>query len=150
MGLPGGAGPASAAAARRPSAAPRGGPPAIPTDDRRHEHERGADHHRAAVGRAHHGARSRPGRPRGGAPALTTLPPGGGFTSLSCISDTFCIAAGGGTSGDPSELTAGSGVAESWDGASWSDPSVYFPARPTGRSPRRSCPPSPARRDRRA
>jgi len=59
--------------------------------------------------------------------ALTTLPPGGGFTSLSCISDTFCIAVGGGTSGDPSELTAGSGVAESWDGASWSDPSVYYP-----------------------
>lgn len=59
---------------------------------------------------------------------LTALPPGGGFTSLSCLSDTFCIAAGGGTSGDPSELTTGSGVSESWDGAAWSEPSVYYPA----------------------
>lgn len=59
---------------------------------------------------------------------LTALPPGGGFTSLSCLSDTFCIGAGGGTSGDPSELTTGSGVTESWDGAAWSEPSVYDPA----------------------
>ncbi len=64
--------------------------------------------------------------------ALTALPPGGGFSSLSCLSDTFCIAAGGGTSGDPSELTAGSGVAESWDGAAWSEPSVYYPGPATG------------------
>jgi len=64
--------------------------------------------------------------------ALTTLPPGGGFTSLSCISDTFCVATGGGTSGDTSSLTAGSGVAVSWDGATWSDPSVYFPGPASG------------------
>ena len=63
---------------------------------------------------------------------LTALPPGGGFTSLSCLSDTFCIAAGGGTSGDPSELTTGSGVTESWDGAAWSEPSVYYPAPAVG------------------
>jgi len=63
---------------------------------------------------------------------LTALPPGGGFTSLSCLSDTFCIAAGGGTSGDPSELTTGSGVTESWDGAAWSEPSVYYPAPALG------------------
>ena len=64
--------------------------------------------------------------------AADRAPPGGGFTSLSCLSDTFCIAAGGGTSGDPSELTSGSGVAESWDGAAWSEPSVYYPAPATG------------------
>ncbi len=63
---------------------------------------------------------------------LTTLPPGGGFTSLSCISDTLCVAAGGGTTGNGTALTAGSGVAVSWDGAVWSSPSVYFPAPATG------------------
>jgi hypothetical protein len=63
---------------------------------------------------------------------LTTLPPGGGFTSVSCISDTFCVAVGGGTDGDDSSLTAGSGVAVSWDGAAWSDPVVYFPAPASG------------------
>ncbi len=64
--------------------------------------------------------------------ALTTLPPGGGFTSLSCISDTLCVATGGGTTGDETALTSGSGVAISWDGAVWSSPSVYFPAPATG------------------
>ena len=63
---------------------------------------------------------------------LTALPPGGGFTSLSCLSDTFCIAAGGGTTGSPAELVSGSGVAESWDGAAWSEPSVYYPAPASG------------------
>jgi hypothetical protein len=71
-------------------------------------------------------------QPPGWASDLTSLPPGGGFASLSCISDTFCVAAGGGTSGDGAELTTGSGVAVSWDGASWSDPSVYYPAPPNG------------------
>lgn len=64
--------------------------------------------------------------------ALTTLPPGGGFTSLSCISDTFCVAAGGGTTGGGAELTSGSGVTVSWDGAAWSSPSVYYPAPAIG------------------
>lgn len=64
--------------------------------------------------------------------ALTSLPPGGGFTSLSCISDTFCVASGGGTSGDSAALTSGSGVTVSWDGAAWSDPSVYYPAPANG------------------
>ncbi len=64
--------------------------------------------------------------------SLTTLPPGGGFTSLSCISDTLCVAAGGGTTGGSTTLTTGSGVAISWDGAVWSSPSVYFPAPATG------------------
>ncbi len=61
---------------------------------------------------------------------LTALPPGGGFTSVSCISDTFCVAVGGGASGG--SLTAGSGVAVAWDGAAWSDPVVYYPAPATG------------------
>jgi hypothetical protein len=64
--------------------------------------------------------------------ALTTLPPGGGFTSLSCISDTLCVAAGGGTTGDGAALISGSGVTVSWDGAAWSSPSVYYPAPATG------------------
>jgi hypothetical protein len=64
--------------------------------------------------------------------ALTTLPPGGGFSSVSCISDTFCIAAGGGTGGQGGSATAGSGATVSWDGASWSEPSVYLPAPTTG------------------
>ena len=63
---------------------------------------------------------------------LTSLPPGGGFTSLSCISDTFCIASGGGANQTDAAATTGPGVALSWDGASWSDPSVYFPAPATG------------------
>lgn len=63
---------------------------------------------------------------------LTTLPPGGGFSSVSCISNTFCIASGGGTGGRATTLTAGSGVTVSWDGAAWSEPSVYFPAPATG------------------
>jgi hypothetical protein len=64
--------------------------------------------------------------------SLTTLPPGGGFTSLSCISDTFCVASGGGANQTDAAATTGSGVAVSWDGASWSDPSTYFPATSTG------------------
>jgi hypothetical protein len=63
---------------------------------------------------------------------LTTLPPGGGFTSVSCISDTFCIAAGGGANDADTLATAGSGVTVSWDGAAWSAPSVYFPAPGAG------------------
>jgi hypothetical protein len=65
---------------------------------------------------------------------LTTLPPGGGFSSLSCISDTFCVAVGGGTdfvtapgTGN-APTTTGAGATVSWDGASWSEPSVYLPA----------------------
>jgi hypothetical protein len=70
--------------------------------------------------------------PTGWTQALTTLPPGGGFSSVSCISAVFCIASGGGTGGQTSDLTAGSGVTVSWDGATWSDPSVYYPAPATG------------------
>ena len=65
---------------------------------------------------------------------LATLSPGGGFTSVSCISDTFCIATGGGTNQSDASGTAGAGLTESWDGQSWSDPSVYFPP-PAGSIP---------------
>jgi hypothetical protein len=71
-------------------------------------------------------------QPPGWTAALTSLPPGGGFTSLSCISDTFCVAVGGGSNGDSGALTSGSGVAVSWDGAAWSDPTVYYPAPASG------------------
>ncbi|MGH9081538.1 MAG: hypothetical protein ACRDYE_15940 [Acidimicrobiales bacterium] len=70
--------------------------------------------------------------PPGWTSALTSLPPGGGFTSLSCISNTFCVAAGGGTDDTGTQTTTGAGVTVSWDGASWSEPSVYFPAPATG------------------
>ncbi len=63
---------------------------------------------------------------------LTTLPPGGGFTSVSCISDVFCVAVGGGANSADAEGTAGAGVTLSWDGAAWSSPSVYFPAPASG------------------
>jgi ferredoxin len=58
---------------------------------------------------------------------LATLPPGGGFTSVSCISDTFCIAAGGGANFSDASGTVGAGETQSWDGQAWSNPSVYFP-----------------------
>ena len=68
----------------------------------------------------------------GWATPLTALPPGGGFTSVSCLSDTFCIAVGGGNNQADIDDTAGAGVSDSWDGAAWADPSVYFPAPATG------------------
>jgi hypothetical protein len=64
--------------------------------------------------------------------ALTALPPGGGFTSVSCLSDTYCIAAGGGDNQADVDATGGAGVTDSWDGAAWADPSVYFPAPAAG------------------
>ncbi|MGP8007561.1 MAG: hypothetical protein ACLP2J_11070 [Acidimicrobiales bacterium] len=69
----------------------------------------------------------------GWSPPLTALPPGGGFTSVSCISDTFCIAAGGGANQADVNQTTGAGVTESWDGETWSEPSTYYPA-PTSAS----------------
>ncbi len=68
----------------------------------------------------------------GWAAPLTALPPGGGFTSVSCLSDTFCIAVGGGDNQADIDDTAGAGVSDSWDGAAWADPSVFFPAPATG------------------
>jgi hypothetical protein len=57
---------------------------------------------------------------------LTAAPPDGGFTSVSCISDTFCIATGGGAYVADDADTTGPGIAESWDGATWSLPATYF------------------------
>jgi hypothetical protein len=78
-------------------------------------------------------------RPIGAAPGwsvpLDTLPPGGGFTSVSCISDTFCIAAGGGANFGDTSGTVGAGQTQSWDGQAWSNPSVYFPPPATGSGP---------------
>jgi hypothetical protein len=51
---------------------------------------------------------------------------------VSCISDTFCIAAGGGANQSDDSGTVGAGQTQSWDGQAWSDPSVYFPPPATG------------------
>jgi len=56
----------------------------------------------------------------------TSLPPAGGFTSLSCISDVFCLAAGGGSNEADASSSTGPGVVASWDGAIWSPPATYF------------------------
>jgi hypothetical protein len=65
---------------------------------------------------------------------LTTLPPGGGITSVACLSDTFCIAAGGGANQADAAQTTGDGQTQSWDGVSWATPETYYPA-PTGAGP---------------
>ncbi|HXW38178.1 MAG TPA: hypothetical protein VEJ44_00675, partial [Acidimicrobiales bacterium] len=70
--------------------------------------------------------------PPGWSAPLTAVPPGGGFTSVSCLSDTFCIATGGGDNQADAGDTAGAGVSDSWDGATWADPSVYYPAPASG------------------
>jgi hypothetical protein len=57
---------------------------------------------------------------------ITTLPPAGGFTSLSCISDVFCLAAGGGSNEADDADSSGPGVVTSWDGATWGTPVDYF------------------------
>jgi hypothetical protein len=70
--------------------------------------------------------------PPGWSAPLTALPPGGGFTSVSCLSNTFCIAAGGGNNQADIDHTSGAGVADSWDGVAWANPSVDFPAPAAG------------------
>lgn len=67
----------------------------------------------------------------GWSPPLTTIPPGGGITSVACLSDTFCISAGGGDNHADTTDTSGAGLTQSWDGETWSDPSTAFPA-PSG------------------
>ncbi len=56
------------------------------------------------------------------------------MTSVACLSDTFCIAAGGGANQADLTGTDGAGLTESWDGTAWSDPSTAFPApdQPSG------------------
>jgi hypothetical protein len=60
----------------------------------------------------------------------TSLPPAGGFTSLSCISDVFCLSAGGGSNEADTSSSTGPGVVASWDGAAWSPSATYFATSP--------------------
>jgi hypothetical protein len=62
----------------------------------------------------------------------TTLPPAGGFTAASCISDVFCLAAGGGANEADASLSTGPGVVSSWDGATWAPSVTYFAAPADG------------------
>ena len=57
----------------------------------------------------------------------TALPPAGGYTAVSCISDVFCLAAGGGSNQADAVDSTGPGVVTSWDGATWGIPATYFP-----------------------
>jgi len=68
----------------------------------------------------------------GWSPPATTLPPAGGFTSTSCISDVFCLAAGGGAEEADASLSTGPGVVSSWDGAMWAPPTTYYGAPADG------------------
>ena len=68
----------------------------------------------------------------GWSPVATVLPPAGGITSLDCLSDVLCVAAGGGVNHADAADAAGAGVTLSWDGAGWSPPSVWFPAPADG------------------
>ncbi|MGA2836157.1 MAG: hypothetical protein ABSF84_06125 [Acidimicrobiales bacterium] len=61
---------------------------------------------------------------------ITTLPPAGGYTSVSCISDVFCLAAGGGSNEADAADSTGPGAVTSWDGATWGTPVDYFPQGP--------------------
>jgi hypothetical protein len=61
---------------------------------------------------------------------ITTLPPAGGYTSVSCISDVFCLAAGGGSNEADAADSTGPGVVTSWDGATWGTPDDYFAGGP--------------------
>jgi hypothetical protein len=61
---------------------------------------------------------------------VTTLPPAGGFTSLSCISAVFCLAAGGGSNEADAADSTGPGAVAAWDGATWSPPTTYYPTAP--------------------
>lgn len=61
---------------------------------------------------------------------VTALPPAGGITSLSCISDVFCLAAGGGSNEADAAGSTGPGAVAAWDGATWSSPTTYYPTAP--------------------
>jgi hypothetical protein len=56
----------------------------------------------------------------------TALPPAGGFTSVSCISDVFCLAAGGGSNEADAAGSTGPGTVTAWDGATWGTSATYF------------------------
>ncbi len=65
----------------------------------------------------------------------TTLPPAGGYTSLSCISEVFCLTTGGGSNQADATGSLGPGGTASWTGAVWSAPATYFAAAPGPDSP---------------
>ena len=65
----------------------------------------------------------------------TALPPAGGFTSVSCISDVFCLAAGGGSNESDAASSTGPGAVAAWDGATWGTASTYFAAGPGAAPP---------------
>ena len=65
----------------------------------------------------------------------TTLPPAGGFTSVSCISVVFCLATGGGSNEADAADATGPGVIASWDGAAWSASATYFATAPGNAPP---------------
>ncbi len=65
----------------------------------------------------------------------TALPPAGGFTSLSCISDVFCLAAGGGSNQADAAASTGPGAVAAWDGATWSAATSYFATSPGAAPP---------------
>jgi len=65
----------------------------------------------------------------------TALPPAGGFTSVSCISDVFCLAAGGGSDHADAADSTGPGAVAAWDGATWAPATTYFASAPGGAPP---------------
>lgn len=65
----------------------------------------------------------------------TALPPAGGFTAVSCISDVFCLAAGGGANQADAADSAGSGAVAAWDGATWGQATTYFASTGTTGAP---------------
>jgi hypothetical protein len=67
----------------------------------------------------------------GWAHPATTLPPAGGYTGVSCISGVFCVSVGGGANEADVSDSTGPGVVNTWDGAVWSTPAVYYP-EPSG------------------
>ena len=131
---------------RGPLCRPVCGPPASPSPD----HDGPAGHQRPdALGHPDH--RSGPGA----APTRLDgrLDHSREVGSLPCRASPIPSAwrRGAGATGAPEPPPPGRGVTVSWDGASWSEPSVYFPGRRLpGPSPLPCCPPSRARRGRRA
>ena len=65
----------------------------------------------------------------------TALPPAGGFTSVSCISDVFCLAAGGGSDHADAADSSGPGAVAAWDGATWAPATTYYATGPGGSPP---------------
>ena len=85
------------------------------------------DHHHlhAPLRRTHH--RPHAGRARRRLVASGHRPAScRGFTSVSCISDVFCLAAGGGSNEADAAGSTGPGTVTAWDGATWGTSATYF------------------------